>query len=111
MIQRTVLCIAALALIAGCGQKASTRNHSVMSAAPVASPAAMQNGTERNAAPAATLAPVPSSVDCGGAQPVWVNERTHVYHVAGDPYYGKTKHGRYLCRPDARKEGYREAKT
>ena len=108
MIKRIVVCIAVMAVLAGCGHKASTRTTTtVNSPAPAASAAAM--GTESGAA-AASQAPVPSSMDCGGAQPVWINEKTHVYHTAGDPYYGKTKHGRYLCERDARKEGYHAAK-
>lgn len=108
MIKRIVVCIAAVALLAACGQKASTRNNSVVSPAPVATAEGMRS--ESGAAGAGTQAPVPSSMDCGGAQPVWINEKTHVYHPAGDQWYGRTKHGRYLCERDARKEGYHAAK-
>lgn len=108
MTKRIVICIAALALLAGCGQKASTRDHSVVSPAPVASTSGQSQAETGTSA--ASAAPVPASMDCGGAQPVWINERTHVYHVAGDPWYGRTKHGRYLCARDARKEGYHESK-
>ncbi len=109
---RIALCAAAVLLTIGCGQKASTRAGGVVSAAPVASfPGRAESREQRGAIPAASLAPVPTTVDCSGAQPVWVNERTKVYHVAGDPYYGRTKRGRYLCPADARREGYREAAT
>jgi hypothetical protein len=110
MIKRIVICIAAIALLAGCGQKASTRNNSVTSPAPVASTAPGAQ-SQSAGAPAASTAPVPAGMDCGGGQPVWINERSHVYHVAGDPWYGRTKHGRYLCERDARKEGYHESKV
>lgn len=110
MTKKIGICIIVLALMAGCGQKASTRGGSAVSPAPVMSAAGgMRRHERRGAMPSASLAPIPSSVDCGGSQPVWVNDRTKVYHVAGDVYYGRTKHGRYLCQRDARREGYREA--
>ncbi len=116
MTKNIVLCIIALALLGGCGQKASTRGGSAVSPAPVMSGGGGMRRHGRHgghayggAMPSASLAPIPSSVDCGGSQPVWVNDRTKVYHVAGDVYYGRTKHGRYLCQRDARREGYREA--
>jgi hypothetical protein len=47
--------------------------------------------------------------DCGAVKAVWVNVRRKVYHEPGDPYYGKTKHGKYLCPSQAKAEGYRAA--
>src|ERR1700686_5548549 len=32
----------------------------------------------------------------GGNGQVWVNSATHVYHKKGSPFYGKTKHGKYM---------------
>jgi hypothetical protein len=42
---------------------------------------------------------------CGAVKAVWVNTRTHVYHEPGDPYYGRTKNGKYLCPSAAVAEG------
>ena len=41
---------------------------------------------------------------------VWVNTATKIYHREGDPYYGKTKHGKYMTEEEAIKAGYRAAK-
>jgi hypothetical protein len=47
--------------------------------------------------------------NCGAVQPVWVNLKTKVYHEPGDPAYGNTKHGEYLCPSQATAQGFRAA--
>lgn len=41
---------------------------------------------------------------------VWVNTRTKVYHQADSGFYGKTKHGKFMTKDEANKEGFRAAK-
>lgn len=50
-----------------------------------------------------------SMPDCGAVQPVWVNLKSKVYHEPGDPRYGKTKNGEYLCPSQATAQGFRAA--
>lgn len=40
---------------------------------------------------------------------VWVNTDSKVYHLPGDRWYGKTKHGKFMIEQEAQKEGYRVA--
>jgi len=42
---------------------------------------------------------------------VWVNNRSHKYHYSGDRYYGKTKHGAYMCEGEAKAAGDAAAKN
>ena len=41
---------------------------------------------------------------------VWVNLSSKIYHKEGK-FYGKTKHGKFMSEDEAKKAGYREAKT
>ena len=47
--------------------------------------------------------------NCGATQAVWVNTRTKVYHEPGDPAYGHTTHGEYMCPSAAVAKGYHAA--
>jgi hypothetical protein len=70
------------------------------------------NAAERGTAPMAAEGGAMRSMrvpNCGAVKAVWVNLNTRVYHEPDDPYYGKTKHGEYLCPSQAKSEGYRRA--
>ena len=41
---------------------------------------------------------------------VWVNTSTKVYHFDGDPWYGRTKQGKYMTEQEAIAAGYRASK-
>lgn len=101
----TLLILAtALAALVGCGQHASTRTTAITPAPVASGPLHPMHG--RNAA----LASSPSGLHCGAQPPVWVNEHTKVFHLQGDPYYGRTKFGGYMCERDAVRAGYHQAK-
>lgn len=90
--------------LTACGQKAATRTGAVSPAPVESGPLHPMHGQN------AMLASSASQVHCGSEPPVWVNEHTKVYHLPGDPYYGHTKFGGYLCEQDAVRAGYRAAK-
>ncbi len=50
--------------------------------------------------PTANAAP-----SCPGDTVVWLNQNTGVYHLPGDRWYGRTKHGAYECESQAEAEG------
>jgi hypothetical protein len=47
--------------------------------------------------------------NCGAVAPVWVNLNTRRYHEPGDPAYGNTSRGEYLCPSQAKAQGFRPA--
>ncbi len=77
------------------------------SASPAAAPSAPPAKT-------AAAAPAPASDVVAQTPPsrgmVWVNTATKVFHREGDPWYGKTKHGKFMTEADAVKSGYRASK-
>jgi hypothetical protein len=48
---------------------------------------------------------------CPSDTVVWSSfSSSHVYHLAASKYYGKTKHGAYICEKDAVAFGYHASK-
>jgi hypothetical protein len=68
------------------------------SAQPAPAPARPQS-----AAGGASNAPAPG----GGADKVWVNTTSNVYHCPGTKYYGTTKAGTYMTEAEAKAKGAR----
>jgi hypothetical protein len=59
----------------------------------------------------ATTAPTDKEIaDAKAKGDVWVNLSSKIYHKEGR-FYGKTKRGKFMSEDDAKKAGYREAKT
>lgn len=119
----TVVPILALVAVAGCG---SHKSSVATSAGAAAAPAAAQSTSPMTAASGAassmasqgagamqaaarTPAPIPATLNCGAVKPVWVNLTRKTYHQPGDPFYGKTRRGEYLCPAQAQADGYRPA--
>jgi competence protein ComEA len=42
---------------------------------------------------------------------VWVNTESKIYHREGDPWYGKTKKGKFMTEQEAIQQGYRASKS
>ena len=82
-------------------------------AAPVAPTAPKTQPVVPAATTPAKTAPAASTAFTPPPAPgmVWVNLETKVYHKEGDPWYGKTKRGKYMVEADAIKAGYRAAKV
>lgn len=93
---KSVVALAALAALAACGGHKNSGS---------ASTTAAGETTAGTAAPVLHAEAVPPGMHCGAEPPVWVNTRTHVYHLATDKYYGHTRQGEYLCRENAEREG------
>ena len=71
--------------------------------------------TARPSAPSALAADQFSSEPaakghCPGDAVVWVNlGGSKAYHMSGNKYYGKTKHGAFMCQKEADKSGFHPA--
>jgi hypothetical protein len=84
-------------------------------------PAAAQ--TMSSHAPARAAAPAPAGLatnqfsseqaaktHCPGDAIVWANlGSSKAYHASGDRYYGKTRHGAYMCQKEADQAGFHAA--
>jgi hypothetical protein len=44
---------------------------------------------------------------CPADAVVWLNTSNANYHFKGDPWYGHTQRGTYVCKADADKDGMR----
>jgi hypothetical protein len=52
-----------------------------------------------------------AAAHCPGDTVVWSSfSSSHVYHLPASRYYGKTKHGAYMCEKVAVSDGYHASK-
>lgn len=101
---KATMLLAAAVLIAmtGCG-KSSRNAQTTATGAPGATAAPA-------ATPATGAAAGATPPDCNGQSPVWAIYRAKVFLLPGDPHYGTTKRGYYICLSQAQAEGYRHAR-
>lgn len=48
---------------------------------------------------------------CPRDEVVWLNLPTGIYHEKGMRWYGRTKHGAFVCRKEADAAGYRDTRN
>lgn len=98
-----VALLVATAIAAGCGGS-SQSSSSQATTAPTT-----EAQREQAALPTSSMQPIPKDLGCSGNDVVWVNLKTKSYHEPADPYYGRTKNGKYMCKAAADAAGYHMA--
>ena len=85
--------------------------------APTPPAAARSTHAARTAAPATSAIPAggyavesEAKAHCPSDTVVWANTSSKAYHMSGTKYYGKTKHGAYMCLKDADVAGFHGSK-
>jgi hypothetical protein len=82
---------------------------------PAAGTSAMGTSATGRSAPMASdqfSTEVTAKAHCPTDNVVWANlGGSKAYHVSGDKYFGKTKHGAYMCKKDADQSGYHASGT
>jgi hypothetical protein len=98
-----LMILGAAAALPAYGQTATTRPAATAPArAGAAAPQALASGQFPTEAAAKT--------HCPGDSIVWANlGGSKAYHTSADRYYGKTRHGAYMCQKEADQAGYHTA--
>ena len=75
--------------------------------------AALIIGSAFPAAPALTLFSTEEQAQqhCPGDVVVWLNLPTRIYHWKGMRWYGRTKHGAFVCKKEADAAGDRDTRN
>ncbi len=95
------LAIASAFTLAACGGNKGSNTTSSMG-----NQMRTESQREGNALPLNQMARVPRGLRCGATRAVWVNTHTRTFHETGDPYYGRTRNGQYMCPSEALSAGY-----
>ncbi len=91
-------------------QKAMTPSTTPMQ--PSTSMTKSKGGTPRIPASETFKTTTDASAHCPGGTVVWSTlSKTKTYHMSSSKYFGKTKHGAYVCQQDAQAAGFRQLKN
>ena len=100
---------AALAAVLMSASAASAQSTSTLGTSGQGSPSS-QGSAGKSARAPANAGAVSPGISCPGDAVVWVNLRSHGYHMQGDKFFGHTKRGKFMCKKAADAAGDHEIK-
>jgi hypothetical protein len=108
---RRLCAVALLVLAASCGHK-DTQSTTSSTATTVQTPsAAAPMGGVTTGNPPGFTDEASAKAHCATDEVVWLNLKSHIYHLKGTHFYGTTKNGEYACRKEADAAGDRNSKS
>ena len=104
-----VLMLTSILVTLSTGAGAQTPANSNVAANAAVKKSRKHKAANSNSAATATTTPADTS-NCAAGM-VWVNTVSGVYHNSNSRWFGKTKNGKCMSEEDAKKAGYKLAKT
>ena len=125
--RQTLLAALLLAGLSGGAYAQSTTPGTATPPAAAPTPTAPMTGSQKPAMPTMPTMPAKPSASavgasrftteaearahCPGDKIVWANHNSKAFHLSGDRYFGKGKHGSYMCMAEATAAGYHKSGT
>ncbi len=103
--------VTAAVLMSASAASARSTAQSTSTPSPSGQASPSQGSAGKSARAPANAGAVSPGISCPGDAVVWVNLRSHGYHMQGDTFFGHTKRGRFMCKKAADAAGDHQIKA